>query len=210
MNMRLAAGIALTLVAPLAGQAHAKSAPKPVCNLVRDGKADEKPVADTNLDIVSADLASDTKRITAVIRVSGSAKDAVDPVAPNGRYYTISFVGQGAENLVFFTYIVTPSTAAAVYGHYDPATHVDTGDGEATFKTTDHEVVMTTSLGNFSTWGGKFKPGAKISQVEVAAGRMAGAFVTPELWGYSPQPADDAAAAKAYVAGMRACVKVGG
>jgi hypothetical protein len=209
MNMRIAAGVALVLVAPLAGQAQAKSAPKPICNLVSDAKADETPVADANLDVVSADLASDAKRITAIIRLNGSPS-AIDPAAPNGRYYNISFLGQGADNIVFFNYVTSPSASAGVYGHYDPATHVNTGDGDATVKLGEHTITMTTSLGNFSTWGGKFKPGAKIAQIDVTAGRMAGAFVNSTVYGYSPQPADDAAASKPYVAGSRACLKVGG
>jgi hypothetical protein len=210
MNMRIAAGVALALVAPLAGSAEAKSKPAPaVCNLVKDDKADEKPVSDANLDILSADLASDSKRITATIRTNGSVSD-LDPAAPNGRYYTITFYGQGADNLVFFNYVVSPSASAAVWGNYDPATNVNTGEGDATFKASGGTITMTTTIGNFSQYGGKFKPGAKISQIEVTSGRMAGAFVNSSVYGYAPEVADDAAAPKVYVAGQRSCVKVGG
>src|SRR5262245_27463636 len=68
-----------------------KPKPKPVCNLVTDPAGDASLLAgasgqgyDASLDIISADVASDGKTITAVVRVKTLAKPANDTAAPLG------------------------------------------------------------------------------------------------------------------------------
>lgn len=203
---RLPLLVVLAIALPTA-PAYAKAA-KPVCNLVVDDSGDSAPAPDGSLDIKSADIASDSKKISAVIRLDG-VPSGVDPAAPNGRVYTVQFTGQGGENHVFLTYVVTPAAAEAVYGHYDPSTNINSGDGAATFKVVGNTVVLTTSIGNFSAYG-KFKPKAKITGIEVLVGRMMGAYVNSGLYGYNTQVADQASGSKSYVAGTRSCLKVGG
>ncbi len=199
--------VALLALPLVPAPAHA-AAKKPVCKLVTDAKGDASPVPDDTLDVLSADISSDYKRITAAIRLAGSPK-GTDPLAPSGRVYSIQFVGQGGEHPVAFTFILAPTGTAAVHGHFDPQTGIIQGDGEANYKIVENEVRMTTPIGSFSDYG-KFKPKAKITDIQVNAGRMLGAFVNTDTYGYNTQVADRATSEKVYVAGSKSCLKVGG
>jgi hypothetical protein len=199
----LVALLALPLV-----PAPAHAATKPVCKLVTDAKGDASPIPDDTLDLLSADISSDYKRISAVIRLAGPPK-GTDPLAPSGRVYTIEFVGQGAELPVAFTFVVAPTGTAAMHGHTDPQTGSIKRDGEATYKLVENEVRMTTSLGSFSGYG-KFTPKAKITDIQVTTGRMLGAFVDSDTYGYTTWTADRGTSGKTYVAGSKSCLKVGG
>src|SRR3712207_6804956 len=100
MKIRLAALAALPLVVGVVGTADAAvKKPKPVCNLLVDEKGDAIPVNSAGLDIVSADIASDGRKITGVIRLAGPAS-ALDPTAPSGRTYHLEFFGQGGADPV--------------------------------------------------------------------------------------------------------------
>lgn len=79
--------------------------PKPVCNLVTDPASDSGPLApegqtsgpgyDSSLDIVSADVASDAKNVTAVVRVKQLAPNtstSPDPNSPLGREWRFNLV----------------------------------------------------------------------------------------------------------------------
>jgi hypothetical protein len=215
MNIRLAALAALPLVVGVIGTADAAAPkkPKPVCNLLVDDKGDAGlgPVAAANapgLDVVSADIATDGKKLTGVIRLAGPASAALDPTAPSGRTYHMEFFGQGGDNPVFLSLMIAPNATAAQFGHFDPATGINTGDGEATFKLVGNEIRMTTSLGNYGSYG-KFKNGSKITGLSVTTGRMVGAYVQPGLYGYNSPTADTAEGGKVYVAGSPSCVKPG-
>lgn len=193
---------------PAASAAPKKKLPPPVCNLLVDDKGDTIPVADNALDVLSADIASDSKKITTVIRLGGSP-DGVNPTSPTGRTYHIEFFGQGGANPVFMSYIVAPNASAATYGHFDPATGINTGDGQATVKVSGNNIFMTAPVGSFSSYG-KFKPGSKITGLSVTIGRMVGAYVDEGTYLYNSPIADDAEGGKVYTAGARSCVKVGG
>ena len=78
----LAAGAAVSLLLGMsAADAAEKKKPKPVCNLVKDLKSDAtdngtnavKTPNDPNLDIVTADVASNSKTVTGVIRLTALA-----------------------------------------------------------------------------------------------------------------------------------------
>lgn len=74
--------------------------PKPVCHLVTDPKGDAPPTGDSSLDIVSADVATNARTITAVIRVAKLSNP--DTMAPEGEYYAFNFTagaGQGGHSL---------------------------------------------------------------------------------------------------------------
>ncbi len=87
---------ALTL-ALLGTPAVAEAAPKKpakACGLIRDSAGDTySPVSDqgldTQLDITSADIATDKKNVTVVLRLS--ALTAADPANPQGRIYEFDF-----------------------------------------------------------------------------------------------------------------------
>lgn len=212
MKIRTAALAAVVVTAavgvPAATAAPKKKTPPPVCNLLVDDKGDELPVPDASLDVLSADIASDTKKITGVIRLAGSPT-GVDPLAPSGRTYHLEFTGQGGANPVFLSYLLAPNASSATYGYYDPATRINTGIAEAAVKIVGNNIYMTAPVGAFSPYG-KFKSGAKISGLSVQTGRMVGAYVDAGTYAYNSPIADSAEGAKVYTAGARSCVKVGG
>lgn len=84
-------------VAALAAGAPAFAAPRPpgkVCGLVRDAAGDTSSPApdkalDSQLDITSADVATDKKNVTVVLRLAALA--AADPANPQGRVYEFDF-----------------------------------------------------------------------------------------------------------------------
>jgi hypothetical protein len=97
--MRRLVPLVLVAVAAVAASAPAAA---PSCRLVRDPRGDGRwftsytptPAdgldADSDLDIVSADIATDAKQITAVVRTVTLRAD--DPQAPTGRSYWVLFV----------------------------------------------------------------------------------------------------------------------
>jgi hypothetical protein len=185
--------------------------PKPVCNLLVDDKGDAgfaAPANDPSLDVLSADIASDGKKITGAIRLAG-APSGVDPLAPSGRTYHLEFYGQGGANPVFLSYLVTPTAASGTYGYYDPVTTVNTGIAEATSKVVGNTIYLTAPIGAFAPYG-KFKPGSKITGLSVTNGRMVGAYVDSGTYLYNSPVADSAEGGKVYTAGSLSCVKVGG
>lgn len=77
--------------------------PQPACQQLRDAKGDVQPAAgidavpvqdarDAELDIVSADIAADSKNVTTVIRLSSLTPP--DPNDPNGLMYYFYFTAQ--------------------------------------------------------------------------------------------------------------------
>ena len=108
--IRLVAAVVLVGSALTAGVSSA--APKPVCGLVSDPAGDTvlegQAHDDANLDVLGADVASDGKRITAVLRMGGV--EALDPKAPFGRTVYFHFTSPGVK---------TPMYLSA---HFDPAT----------------------------------------------------------------------------------------
>ena len=101
--------VASTLCVP-AIAAHAtvtkKHRPKPVCKLVTDRSGDAKgtgtalttPSSDANLDIISADVATNATTLTGVVRVSKLATS--DSTAPAGWQYQVVFSVGGYTDTV--------------------------------------------------------------------------------------------------------------
>jgi hypothetical protein len=201
----LVAALALPVVPVTAAQA---KAPKVSCNLLTDDKADSFPVPDDALEVVSADIASDAKKITGVIRLAG-APGKTDPTAPGGRVYSIQFTGQDGDHPVELSYLVAPTGSGAVHGHWDPTTGTFSVDGDASVKLVGNEIRLTTPINSFSAYG-KFKPKARIDGLTVVVGRMIGAFLDSQDFAYEAPTADQATSDKVYVAGSKSCVKVGG
>jgi hypothetical protein len=101
----LAATLGLVLVGSgVVASASAKSA-APVCNLLTDAKGDGAGFVDSSagLDIVTADVASDAKNVTAVVRLAAAPPSAGDPNAPEGASYYVEWTAKDAANPVFLT-----------------------------------------------------------------------------------------------------------
>lgn len=196
--------VALLLVASLAGPARAAAAP--TCLLVTDGTNDVFPVNSGLLDVVSADIASNAKQITGVIRVATDLKFD-DRTWPVGRVYRLTF--RGGKSPVYFSYVTTPTAHDAWYGH--EAESQNAGYlGRATVKIVGNELRMTAPVSGFAKYG-SFKPGATIGSISVWTQRLVGYYTQPEQYTQvAPKNADDAATSRTYVAGRSSCVRVGG
>ena len=107
---RLALALALAVTGVTAFGASAAPASKPVCNLLIDPTGDVT-VPSANLDIVSADIASDARRLTAVIRVSKLATS--DGTAPTGVAYSFRFKLPGSAVQFYLLASVEPAPIAA-------------------------------------------------------------------------------------------------
>ena len=183
--MRTRALLALAVLVPpaLAGAALAapKPAPaKPVCNLVVDDKGDtfllrnqEVPGVygpqEDALDIVSADLASDAKRITAVIRV---AKLAREIATGRGTGYELQFLGDG-DNTLYLSASIFEGDETFSVGFRDPAANTATSLGTAsgTFDLAKSEVRITAPVSAFAGQGSGVKPGKVLTLGTVTASR---------------------------------------
>lgn len=206
----IAAGLILTGVAGNASAA-------PVCNLGVDPEGDTflaryqedprlpSPVygpQEDSLDIVSADLASDGKVVTAVIRVKNLG--AAASTAPTGRGYEFTFLSSKTENILYLRALKASSEAFEV-GFKEPlevgVTTLYTSLGEATgvFDVAKSEVRITAPLSVFDAQGG-VKNGDKVTLGEITTGRIAGPR-TPF--------ADALVGEKSYKIGDASCVKPG-
>lgn len=191
------------------GAAHAvtKPKPKPVCNLITDGSGDaslQAPIpSDDSLDIVSGDLASDAKNVTAVIRLKDLA--ATSPAELTGRNYYFLFSVPTAVNPIYFSY---ESDATGETGNFgalvpDDATGVGTytrsGEATASLVPAKNEIHLSVPVSALSGLG-KVKPGAKVTGMTISTTAVLGVLVAD---------IDTAEAAKSYKAGALSCVKPG-
>jgi hypothetical protein len=208
-------GTALALVASVllgGGAADAatkhKKAPPPVCNLVTDPAADSGPFAaqgqssgyDPSLDIVSADVASDTKNLTAVIRVKHLAQfspTTPDTNSPLGREWQFNLVINATHNYEL----------AAFDGPVGP--NFTTGANGGTLDYAHNEIRITQSLSALPFAMPKGSPMTSLRataystvQLDSAAGFGNATILSQE----------DVATGKPtakYFAGTPSCVKVG-
>lgn len=208
----LCLALAASLPLALAAEAASRPKPKPVCNLVTDAAGDAAFVAapaDDALDIISADVASDAKSFTAVIRVKdlGAAQ-----VSQLGSELQIQFELPGAVAPVWIGYNTSAYGGDAfqygVIGQGEGGVTNPTGDAVGIVDTAKNEVRMTVAVSALNELG-KAKPGSKVANITVSAAQLVG--VAPNasgFYGYNAFGVDDAAG-KAYVAGAPSCVKPG-
>jgi hypothetical protein len=188
--------VASTLCVP-AIAAHAtvtkKHRPKPVCKLVTDRSGDAKgtgtalttPSSDANLDIISADVATNATTLTGVVRVSKLASS--DSTAPAGWQYQVVFSVGGYTDTV--EVVVGPS-----------GTSWNGGKGTGKIDAAKKEVRISVPLSALHV---PVKPGTVLTGIGARTFRV----------GSSNQIVlglvDTADSSKTYVAGARSCVKVG-
>ena len=219
----------LALSAILAGGVSAGAAnaaikkPKPVppvCNLVTDGAGDGEiralttgpavPVADDNTDILSADIASDAKNITAVIRLK--AVGASDQYAPTGTAYLLQFTAVG-HDLPIYLLASNPTggTPVGKFGDVDGTSL--TSKGDATVTIANNEVHITAPVAAVTAaLGAKLGAGSKLSGLSVRTGGIFGNAPgngAPIGGGYATLYYDTADGVKSYTAGAKSCVTPG-
>lgn len=201
MRTRLRTAFALTAAATVAFGGAAAAAPaKPVCNLIADGTGDVTAPS-ANLDIVSADVASDAKKLTAVIRVAKLASS--DGTAPTGVAYNFRFMLPGSTVRYYLLASAEPSTIGGTtfeFGTIETGNALTPlGDATGTFDLAKSEVRITapTSFGSV-----KIKPGTKLVSLQALTQRR---FVVL-LSGADSTVIDES---KSYTAGTASCVKPG-
>jgi hypothetical protein len=207
-TLTVAVGAAVVLAMP----AGAVSKPKPVCNLVTDDKGDSEGLVSSGtagLDILTADVASDAKKVTAVMRLAGSPMGALDPDAPEGAAYYVSFTVPGAANPV---YLSAQSDVSGAYsysiGDIEPSPtggqlyQNKAGDVKGTIS--GNNITMSVDRATLAALG-DVKPGKKLGGL---AAEVFYPVEVPMVGGLLEQ-ADTAESKKAYVAGAPSCVKPG-
>ncbi len=213
--------VCLTLVASVAGAGSAVAATKPkpkpvkpVCNLVVDPAGDASLQAplpgDDALDIVGADIASDAKNVTAVIRLKSVSSNGLGQL---GRDVQMNFDLAGAEAQVWIGYTTSAYGGDAFqYGLIGKGTGGSTsptGKAAGVVDKVKNEIRMTVSVADLNALG-KIKPGAKVTNIAVSAAQLVGIAPNPSgAYGFASEDLDDAAGTKAYIAGSPSCVKPG-
>jgi len=213
--LRPATCLVVAVSLAVAGTAAAATKPvaKKVCNLVVDPAGDaslQAPLpADEKLDIVGADVASNAKAFTAVIRVKNLSAATTSQL---GNELRLQFDLPGAEAPVWFGYASSAYGGEAfqygVIGKGTGGSTSPTGDAVGVVDTAKNEIRMTVSVSELSALG-KAKPGSKVSNLSVTAAQLIG--VAPNasgVYGFLSQPVDDATG-KSYVAGAPSCVVPG-
>lgn len=224
MNVRSAAALAVAL-ATIGGAAQAAPVKK-VCNNVKDGMGDTfaartqdaegvyGPQEDA-LDIVSADIASDGKFVTAAIRMvsMGTAQ-----TSPYGKGYAFDFMLPSSPNVITLRAIVPNSGAPIFEASYkdpevpnSPSTFLGSAIGVVDDKKKEVRISAPVSL--FASLG-EIKKGTILAPPEdssASAGRAVP--VVPGVAG-APTPtrftfADVALDAKPYKVGTPSCVTPG-
>lgn len=217
--------ILLSLVCAAAlAPTYSSSAAAPVCNLINDPTGDVlaggQKVSDDNVDLVSADIAADSKVVVAVIRVAKlSSWDQLSGPLGN-RTYLLSFAAAPRESVRFFKvtgFSVTDGAAPNydfVYGHVNSS---------------GQSVIDGTAVGSYDLAAGTIKMSAPtngwakaklatITKRRVLSSLSATAqvhFVNGDSYGPEPantrqlnplRPTDTAASASKYVVGTASCV----
>ena len=201
MRTPLRTALAVTAAATVAFAGGATAAPaKPLCNLITDGTGDVAAPS-ANLDIVSADVASDAKKLTAVIRVAKLAES--DGTAPTGVAYNFRFMLPGSTVRYYLLASVEPSSLGGTTFEFGT---IETGNaltpiGDATGKLdlakSEVRITAPTSFGAV-----KIKPGTKLVSLQALTQRR---FVVL-LSGADSTVIDES---KSYTAGTASCVKPG-
>lgn len=201
------------LAVPCIGaQAAARPKVKPVCNLVVDDKGDpygvrqapDATVPDDALDVLSADVATNAKTMTVVLRL---AKLSTPPTtSPAGATYQMTF-NVGSDPKIYYVSVSTDPSGASYseFGSREslPAvTSIATvlGTPTAVIDLAKSQVRASFPLSLFGS-GVTLKKGVtKVLPVETTSGRGTrgkGVF------------ADDAVGGRSYVLGAASCVAVG-
>ena len=218
MKLRTAL-LALTLL-PVGIATTAQAAAKPLCQAVKDAAGDaalEAVPGNANDDILSADLASDGKLLTAVVRMGGV--DTADPEAPLGRHYLVQLDAKGGDTTLFLSARTYPTGTQFLYGYSGTNVVLSTsyvmGQAKGFIDAAKKEVHITVPVSVFASHGAKFLKGTKVTPT-ITVYRMMGQGVVPSQQvrpAYVPlggvSEAFDNASGKSYVVGTRTCVTPG-
>ena len=202
----VALAVVTALVASGAASAATRPRPKPVCRLVVDAPGDASRQSrvrrDDSLDVLSADLASSTRTVTAVIRVKDLG--ATSPTAVSGRSWTFLFSVPSAENPIYFTYQEDALGGFFDWGDLEPGqggvdTYTSKGDATGRIVPAKNEIRISVPVRDVNALG-RIAPGTRVASMRVETSAVLGVLV---------QPVDTAASSRVYVAGYPSCVVPG-
>lgn len=210
--------------ATLTGLATAAPAPPPVCQLIKDAKGDAKynnVPGDGSVDITSADVASDGKTVTAVVRVDKLT--VPNPQSPLGQAWFLKFNVKGAPEILFLSARQYPQGNAFVYGYTaeDPNTGINTsytlGTATGALDTAKNEIRISVPAEKFKDAKAKLTKGTKLTGLLADSWRIAGQGAVPSqnVGGVARVPLGgfllpfDTAEGKTYTVGTRSCVVLG-
>ncbi len=219
LRLALAGSLVLSLAA--AGGAVA-APPKPTCNLITDAKGDTFAVRaqdgagaygpqENALDIVSGDLASDGKVLTAVFRVQKLA--TVAATSPNGLSFRMQFTHAGLDpdTNLFLSGRASNTGNSFIAGSRAITANLSTKLADATgvFDVAKNEVRITAPLSAFAKVGRAMKKGTKLQlgDLDQTASRFVG--VNPLTGADTAVFADVTRSVKSYTIGTKSCVKPG-
>lgn len=194
---------------------------KPVCKIIVDDAGDAEyngaVPGDAGDDILSADLASDGKNITAVLRLA--ALTANNPSAPLGQMFYLEFMPKGGGALLFLSARTFPTGVKFTYGYSgsDPVLPLTTsfaiGDAKGAIDLAAKEVRITAPLAGFAAQG-KMTKGTKLDSLTAKSYRIVGQGLAPsQNVGPARAPIGgvsfpfDEATGKSYTVGTPSCVK---
>lgn len=206
--------VALAVVVSLATAGVASAAtkprpkPKPVCNLITDAAGDASPQApvptDDSLDVLSGDLASDAKKVTAVIRLKDLG--ATSPTQLSGRNFYFLFSLPKFDNPIYFSYEDSgPALGAAFsWGDLEPGsggvgTYTSKGTATGVVDTAKNQIRITVPVSEVKSLA-SIAPGTKVTNMHISTTAVVGVVVFD---------VDTAEASKAYIAGNPSCVVPG-
>lgn len=214
MRIPLRTALAVTAVACVGIAGSAAAAPAkaaPVCNLVTDDKGDASflDVApnDASLDITGADVATDAKKLTAVLRVDKIS--SVSPTSPLGRGYYVMFNAPKAEFPIYLNVQITPDLTRYTWGTRETlasgsGSYVRKGLATGVVDAAKNELRVTVPLADIAAVT-KLSPGTKLSSLTASTTSVLGTSASGGL----VATIDDAAGSKAYTVGTPSCVKPG-
>jgi hypothetical protein len=203
MRSSLRTALAVTVLGSVALAGGAVAAPTkaaPVCNLITDPAGDTTGPS-TALDIVSGDVASNGKTLTAVIRLAALAESDVSSptgiawgmrlTAPKSElpYYLLATKFQGSD--VEFT-----------YGQVDGTSLVELGVGTGVVDVATKEVRIHAPVKALG-----LKPGTTLTNLTAQGRRAIGNPNAATL--YTNADSSDPATAKSYTTNAPSCVKPG-
>lgn len=202
----LCLALAASLTAAGVAAAATRPKPKPVCNLITDPSGDANgfvvtdtglpvPPSNDNLDVVSADIASNAKTITAAIRLKALGEDATSPA---GSTVYFNFFVNGKQQYLNAD-LDGSGGATYSYGDFTGANGGRAQIAETTgvLDTAKKEIRISAPANGFKE---AIRPGTKLTDLSVLAQRL---FVV-----FTPS-ADAAESSKVYSSGALSCVKPG-
>lgn len=212
---RLTCLFVVTTLAAGGAAAATKPKVKPVCNLIKDAAGDASLQAplpnDDGMDIVGADLASNTKLVTAVLRMKSVGNGSLSSVT--GRRLTLEWTVPSGDYPLYLSMSTSQLGTYFDYGYLDtsatPPNIESQGAAQGTIIAAKNEIHITAPLSAFKPFG-KVSPGSKFTEITASGAQV---FGVPQndsgVYTYVSGSLDDATAAKAYVAGTPSCVVPG-